>query len=376
MASQRLLGYDHANRDHTQGAFVMPLRHTFLSACAALGATLLALVAMWLFGPSALRAAPAPQEAGCAAASCVYIPMISRPVRIQQLGAIRTGVTALDVLGDRVYYDGDGTLRIADISDPAAPAEVGTLIGDRQAITEIHAVGARLYTKSEFRLSACCISTTLGLWDIGQPDVASQIGALPTYQVNRIAVDGSHLYAISLFWAGPQSPELATYVISDSGYLKSGEAKSGGGYSVAASAGYAYVGAADGVDIFDISDSAHPQLVATIPVTESIVALDAKRLYVVNDSGLSIWDVSSPAAPAKLGELAGIPRAADVFAQARRLYLAQSAAGISLIDVADPAAPQLLARYDTPGTANIIRVSGDRIVVADGDGGLRILRAE
>jgi len=44
------------------------------------------------------------------------------------------------------------------------------------------------------------------------------------------------------------------------------------------------------------------------------------------------------------------------------------------VDVSDPAHPTEVGAYDTPGWANGVAVSGTHAYVADGDGGLVILR--
>ena len=48
--------------------------------------------------------------------------------------------------------------------------------------------------------------------------------------------------------------------------------------------------------------------------------------------------------------------------------------GLRIIDVSNPAAPTEAGFYDTPGLAWSVAVAGDYAYVADGDGGLIILR--
>ncbi len=45
-----------------------------------------------------------------------------------------------------------------------------------------------------------------------------------------------------------------------------------------------------------------------------------------------------------------------------------------MIDVSNPASPREVGFYDTPGYAMGVAVSGPYVYVADGDGGLVILR--
>jgi hypothetical protein len=45
-----------------------------------------------------------------------------------------------------------------------------------------------------------------------------------------------------------------------------------------------------------------------------------------------------------------------------------------MVDLSDPAQPTEVGHYETPGTAKGIHVSDDLVFVADGEGGLAILR--
>ncbi len=48
--------------------------------------------------------------------------------------------------------------------------------------------------------------------------------------------------------------------------------------------------------------------------------------------------------------------------------------GLRVVNVSDPAAPREVGSYATPGSASDLAVAGDYVYLAEGDGGLLILR--
>ena len=53
-------------------------------------------------------------------------------------------------------------------------------------------------------------------------------------------------------------------------------------------------------------------------------------------------------------------------------YLASGKQGLDVVDVSDPTAPRLVSRYDTPGEALDLAIQWPYLLLADGDGGLRV----
>ena len=58
------------------------------------------------------------------------------------------------------------------------------------------------------------------------------------------------------------------------------------------------------------------------------------------------------------------------------VYLADSGYGLHVLDVSNPAAPQEVGTFTTAGDANGVTAAGDLVYVADGEGGLVILRRQ
>jgi hypothetical protein len=108
---------------------------------------------------------------------------------------------------------------------------------------------------------------------------------------------------------------------------------------------------------------------------------DARGVYVVGDyvyvaaggAGLRVIDVSNPITPVEVGVYA--PQfARSVFVAADLAFIATEQSGLWVIDVSDPAAPVAVGDFDTTGSANGSYVTDDDAYVADGVGGLVILR--
>jgi hypothetical protein len=57
-----------------------------------------------------------------------------------------------------------------------------------------------------------------------------------------------------------------------------------------------------------------------------------------------------------------------------RLFVADGFAGMMEIDISDPSHPVVAGAYDTPGSATSVSLSGGLAWIADGNGGLRVVR--
>jgi hypothetical protein len=65
-----------------------------------------------------------------------------------------------------------------------------------------------------------------------------------------------------------------------------------------------------------------------------------------------------------------------VAAENEYAFIAAERDGVTVISTANPGKPTIVARYRTFGSAARLQVVGDYVYVADGDGGLAILRLE
>ena len=103
------------------------------------------------------------------------------------------------------------------------------------------------------------------------------------------------------------------------------------------------------------------------------VAVAGSYAYTADFYGLTIYDVSDPANPVKVGELLLPEEAWGIAISGTTAYVADWGEGLQIIDVSDPANPALLGSYDTPGYAYGVAVSGSVAYVADYYSGLQII---
>jgi hypothetical protein len=103
------------------------------------------------------------------------------------------------------------------------------------------------------------------------------------------------------------------------------------------------------------------------------VAVAGSYAYTADLYGLTVYDVSDPANPAKVGELLLPEEASGVAVSGSVAYVADGESGLQIIDVTDPSAPSRLGSYDTPGYAWDVALFGNVAYVADEASGLQII---
>jgi len=104
------------------------------------------------------------------------------------------------------------------------------------------------------------------------------------------------------------------------------------------------------------------------------VFIEGNRAYVAHDGGgLSVFDVSKPSTPVRVGGFNSSGYAISVRVVEHLAYVADSVAGLQILDVSNPAAPIRLGGFDTTGEAFGVEVAGDIAYVADYNAGLQIL---
>ncbi len=131
---------------------------------------------------------------------------------------------------------------------------------------------------------------------------------------------------------------------------------------------------AAGLTVLDVSDPAAPILLTKLPLSGTAVSLDvAEGLAVVAalDAGVLVVDVTIPAAPTSIGAVATSTPAKDVVVRGAHAYVAAGLAGMFVVSLADPALPAVVGQTGVAwGDARGVAVWEDRAYVANGEWGV------
>lgn len=209
-----------------------------------------------------------------------------------------------------------------DISDPANPQTMDTMhVADGQSLGVAGATAA---------LGTGWFAQKLVLVDVGSPGSLVQLSTLPLAQFYDIAVQNSEVFA--LVTGSPAVLHCVDIGNRAAPYVK-GSVQVGAGRVVAAPGeGYVYVAGTDSLRVVDVRDPAQPLVVRTLALHGT---------------------------------------AKDVDADGRFLAVGLGSDGVAVYSLSNPQSPVLAGRLDTYD-AKGVSCGGDRLLVADGSGGLLI----
>lgn len=118
----------------------------------------------------------------------------------------------------------------------------------------------------------------------------------------------------------------------------------------------------------DLLTNAHPEPeygeaipFRKVPGTKGSLALEIvdQRLYALEDSGLSIYDLSDPKQPERLGHVGGMGNVRQLAVRGKTAFLTSRQCGLWAVDVSDETAPRILSNFDAVEMATGLDVAGD-----------------
>jgi len=292
---------------------------------------------------------------------------------------------AQDTSSGQVYAyvaAGNGGLRVVDVSDPAAPTEVGSYDPPGRA-RAVAVQGNYAYVAYDQR--------GLRIVDVSDPAAPAEVGFYDRLSAQAVAVAGDYAYVTDLWGlhiVDVSDPTAPTKV----GYCQPPKSPFGSSVqSVAVAGNYAYVigikhyykTSSGWLRIIDVTYPTHPTEVGFLSVSGHSVSLhdvyvSSNTAYVAGeDSGfegppyrswgeLVIVDVSDPAHPTKV-RYRTPGRAYGVAVAGGCAYVADGRSGLRILDVSDPAHPTEIGFYNPPGSAVDVAVAGDYAYVATED---------
>jgi hypothetical protein len=329
---------------------------------------------------------------------------VSNPASISLLGSLDISDYAgsLWVDGNTAYMtytnEGPSGLLMIDVSDPAAPIELGKLplgyvtevvgSGDHVflgtggfngiGLLSVNVASAPAQTQVatvplQFGLQDSIVSGTnlyvvgngFQIYDITDPVQPQATGSLPIdYTGTSIVISGNRAYmanyTLGLVVAditNPQQPlELTGLTLTTSAS------------DIAVAGSYAYVtDSAAGLHIANIS-SATPTLAQTVTTgsDSQAVAVAGNYAFVANLNGLEAVNVEFPGNSFVDGNVAGVGEGRDVVISGNYAFVVDgSNGGVAVVDISDPTAMALVARTASWASAQRLALSGSTLYVMD-----------
>ena len=105
--------------------------------------------------------------------------------------------------------------------------------------------------------------------------------------------------------------------------------------------------------------------VGTLPLHAESVELEDGLAYVAAGRTLTVFDVSNPASPKRLGAHTFPEEIWSFRLQGRMAYVGVNFFGLGILDLSNPSSPVLRGSYKTPGQAKTGAVFGNRALVVD-----------
>ncbi len=285
------------------------------------------------------------------------ISVPSQLVVVGQTANTLSGVEYVTLVGNYAYVSGWDGLHIVDVSNPAAPTEVGFYdtsgIAYGVAVTGIYA-----YLGDGDGLRVVNVSNPTLPIEVGFYDA-------PGY-VYDVAVAGNYAY-VTAGEAGLRVVDVSNPATPTEVGFYDSPGYSGG---VALAGSYAYVGDGySGLRVVDVSNPAAPIEVGFYVAPGPVYSVAVSGYYAyISLNGLRVVDVSNPAAPIEIGFYIAPVGSNDVDVSGSHAYVAAEDAGLRVVDVSNPATPTEVGFYDTPGAIHGVALAGDYAYVADGYG--------
>ncbi len=295
---------------------------------------------------------------------------VSDPAQPKEIGLYQTEGWAFDVTlaGTTAYVaDAFSGVDILDVSTPTSPVEHGKVDMPGDIVRSLTYNAGNVYIASQ--------NAGVTIVDVSHPD---QYRAVASYNAlgyaDSVAVSGEYAYVA----AGPYGVRIVD--VSDLSHPREIGAYNTGGYAtgVVVADNNAYVitystsETPSGMHILDVSDPANPTEVSFISTqgTAQDVVIEKGIVYVANEYGLVLIDVTSPSSPVQLGELTftqGVDATWGVAVAQQKAYVTHNDSGLKVVNISDPQAPNLIGAYRPDSIKKVLAVAvgGDFAYVTD-----------
>ena len=302
----------------------------------------------------------------------VDVSQPSAPAVVGSMSYFPYSIADLASTGSSLCVLGQNSMRVVDVSNPASPTFLGAVSIPGSITRSIAMSGSLAYIGAGAAgLQVVDVSDPL------QPRRLNEISPMVNIHVRFVTVFGEVAYYTDVsddyneLSAGfriadvsnPSSPVLAS--LDTPGFAT----------AIAIDGTTAYVAdGSSGVQIIDVTDSESPLIRGGLdtPGLAKGISLDGDYAYIADyEAGLQIVDISNPAAPVLAGSADTPGLAFDVEVRNGFAYVADG--GMQVIDVTDPTSPELLTGVAVPGGQAIdVTLSGNYAYLACRSGGVQV----
>ncbi|HBA85682.1 MAG TPA: hypothetical protein DCZ95_16495 [Verrucomicrobia bacterium] len=269
----------------------------------------------------------------------------------------------IDISGSYAYLAAaDQGLRIVNIGNPLAPVETASVALPQYA-RDVKVVGNYAYVAS----------VPFKIFNVSDPAHPAEVGSIDIGSAFSVEVEGSHAYVVRR----DNRSALAILNVSDPAHpVLQSEATVGSiDCHVKISNNYAYVALQDtGFHVVNVADKDHPVILTTNRLLYAMgVDLSGSYAYVGGYGGLTVFDIGNPAAPVQVGSLAYSGYTREVKIVGTRAYVTGDRQ-LRIVDISTPSHPVLVGYSDNLGSYSYgVEVVGNIAYVADYAGGLKVV---
>ena len=289
----------------------------------------------------------------------------AQPVTLEAVGAISGPVEHVRAQGDFVYVSHHTSFSIWDVSNPAAPRQMGSTEFPEE-IWGFRIRGNRAYVGANF--------FGVGILDISDPSAPTLLGSHKTLGQAKIgAVYESRVVLID------HVEGLVMVDISDEGAPTGAGSFFLDGYArdVVTSGKMAYAtDSPSGLYVFDLSVPGEPQPVGILHAPASPRFIEVQReagepsgiLAGAGGGQLQIYDATNPTMPIKAATYETPGRPSRVAMVGSLVYVADTQAGVTIVDISNPSAPTAAGSFQTDAPARDIAATDTHVFVVVGAG--------
>ncbi len=266
--------------------------------------------------------------------SLFMVADVSDPTAPEVVGSLGMdyGIGGLDAANGFVFVAA-ARLEVVDVGNPALPDIEGTL--DILGATDVIVSGQYAYVADRFPVYG------LNVVDVSDPSAPASVGTVQLFFGSEggssLAVSGQYVFLTWQDSFGPVPGGVKVIDVSDpavpfeAGSLNFPESAGG----IAVSRGYAYIGNGTlGLRVVDVSDPTNPVDLGVVdtPITADAVSVFGRFAWVADWGSLLVMDLANPELPVEVGFYDPSEFVTDVFFGVEHAYAANREDGLLVFD--------------------------------------------